>query len=91
VGSLRLNWSCAISHLLGWKVWQVQDERGKSERKRRWRGGEIPTTQPNQRPLQVRCNGKDANDAGKYNLGRGEKSNEIVPGVEVISQGFPAL
>jgi len=67
---------CQI-HLLKQKVWQIQDRRCNSERKRRWRDGETQTTQPDQRPLQVRCNGKDANTDGKYTLVLGQKSNEI--------------
>jgi len=60
--------------------------RGKSESKRRWKGGEMRTTQPNQRPLQVRCNGKDARAGGKYTSGRGKKSNVIGSAAESISQ-----
>jgi hypothetical protein len=39
------------------------------------KGSQIRTTQQNQRPLQVRCNGKDARAGGKYTSGRGKKSN----------------
>lgn len=46
----------------------IQDKRGKSERKPRWRGGEILTTQPNQRLLQVRYNGRGARIEAKYTL-----------------------
>jgi len=40
---------------------------------------EVRTDYRNQRPLQVRWNGKDANAGEKYNLVRGQKSNEISP------------
>ncbi|MBP1753350.1 MAG: hypothetical protein H6Q57_2186 [Geobacteraceae bacterium] len=80
------NFSCAIINLLSRRFLQIQDERDTSERKRRWRGGEIRTTQPNQRPLQVRRNGKDARTGGKYTSGRGKKSNVIGPAAESISQ-----
>jgi hypothetical protein len=85
----RLNWSYAMSHLPGKKVWQIQERRGKSEKKRRWKRSETETTQPNQRPLQVRCNGKNARDNGKYTLYFHQKSNEIGQWTESISQKSP--
>jgi hypothetical protein len=66
----------AIRHL-GQKVWKIKDERSRSEVRIRWRGGEIRTTQPNQRSLQVRCNGKDARTGEEYTLAQFQKSNKI--------------
>jgi len=36
VVNFRFNLPCAMIHLLEQKVWQIQDERGKSEKKLGW-------------------------------------------------------
>jgi hypothetical protein len=51
-----------------------------------WKGSKIRTTQPNQRLLQVRCNGKNVVTGGKYTLVLGQKSNEIGLWAKSISQ-----
>jgi hypothetical protein len=80
-----------MSHLLGKKVWPIQDRRGKIEWELHWRGGENQTSQPNQRPFQARCNGKDVRTGGIYTSGPGKKSNVIVPWAESISQETTTL
>jgi len=42
VVNFRLNLPCDMIHLLEQKVWQLQDERGKSEKKLDW-WGEVRT------------------------------------------------
>jgi hypothetical protein len=49
------------------------------------------TTDSNQVCIQFWWNRKVAKAVGKYILGRGEKSNEIGPGPESISQGHTIL
>ena len=49
-----------------------------------WKDGENQNTQPIQRPLQVRCNGKNSLTDLKYTLVRGIESNEIIPSVVSI-------
>jgi hypothetical protein len=75
--SFTLGFSLCHDPLPRQKVWQIKDERSRSEVKVRWRGGEIRTTQPNQRSLEVRCNGKDARTGEEYTLARSKKSNKI--------------
>jgi hypothetical protein len=89
--SFRWNLSFAISHLLGRRFWQIQDERDKSEREFRWVENENRTRQPSQRRLQIRCNGKDSNVGGEYTLNLVKKTNAIRLRVKNISQESPIL
>jgi hypothetical protein len=69
------------------KVWQMQDRRGKNEKKssRKMKFG--PATKPG--PFQIQLNGKSSKILLTNTFVKGEKSNEIGPWTESISQKSP--